>query len=107
LRSKSCSSGPGSGLRRGATEKKEVRWVDELEANARVYIPGVGEWRRSGELLSKLRRKHRYDARRIRDLHFDTLIALTARALGAVLITSKGADFREIREFERYELEVW
>lgn len=94
-------------LRRGTTQKKEVRWLDELEANARVYAPGVREWRRTGEILAKLRARHGYDARRLRDLHFDALIALTARALGALLITCNGDDFRQIQAYESFELEVW
>jgi predicted nucleic acid-binding protein len=94
-------------LRRGTTQKKEMRWLDELEANARVYAPGVREWRRTGEILAKLRARRGYDARRLRDLHFDALIALTARAIGAVLITCNGDDFHQIRAYEKFDLEVW
>lgn len=96
-----------SELRRGASGRKEVRIIDELEANARVYAPGVREWKRTGEILSKLRQRHGFDARRLRDLHFDALIGLTARAVGAVIITCNGDDFRLIREYEAFELEVW
>ena len=94
-------------LRRGAMDKRETRWIDELEANARVFSPGVREWRRSGEVLAALRRAKGYEARKLRDLHFDTLTALTARAVGALVITCDGDDFREIQRFERFDLEVW
>jgi predicted nucleic acid-binding protein len=96
-----------SELRRGAVGRREGRWIDELESNARVFSPGVREWRRSGEILAALREKKGYEARKLRDLHFDTLTALTARATGATVITCDGDDFAEIRRFETFELEVW
>lgn len=96
-----------SELRRGATLPRERRWIDELEAQHRVYFPGVWEWRRSGELLEKLRRKRGFDARKLRELHFDALIALTARAVGALVITCNGDDFEALRREEPFELVVW
>jgi predicted nucleic acid-binding protein len=72
-----------------------------------VYFPGVWEWRRTGELLEKLRRKRGFDARKHRELHFDALIALTARAVGALVITCNGDDFEALRREEPFELVVW
>jgi predicted nucleic acid-binding protein len=43
----------------------------------------------------------------LRDLHFDVLIALTARAHGARLITSNRADFELIRAYREFTLEIW
>jgi predicted nucleic acid-binding protein len=43
----------------------------------------------------------------VRDLHFDVLIALTARAYGARLITSNRTDFELIRDYREFKLEVW
>ena len=96
-----------SELRRGATLPRERRWIDELEAQHQVFFPGAWEWRRSGELLERLRRKRGYDAKKLRDLHFHALIALTARAIGALVITCNGAEFEIIRGEERFELVVW
>jgi predicted nucleic acid-binding protein len=94
-------------LRRGASERRERTWIDELESNHRVFFPGLLEWRRSGELLAKLRTRKGYDSRKLRDLHFDTLIALTARAIGASVITCDGDDFGEIRRLSPFDLVVW
>ena len=96
-----------SELRRGATLPRERRWVDELEAQHQVFFPGIWEWRRSGQLLERLRKKRGYDAKKIRDLHFDALIALTARAVGALVITCNGDDFRELCREEPFDLLVW
>ena len=43
----------------------------------------------------------------MRDLHFDVLIALTARTHGARLITSNRGDFELIRTYRDFKLEVW
>jgi predicted nucleic acid-binding protein len=43
----------------------------------------------------------------LRDLHFDVLIALTARSHGARLITSNRADFELINSYRRIHLEMW
>lgn len=45
--------------------------------------------------------------RKLRDLHFDVLIALTARSHDARLITSNRGDFGLIREYREFKLEVW
>lgn len=96
-----------SELRRGATSPRERRFIDELERDHRVFSPGPWEWRRSGELLERLRRKRSYDPRKLRDLHFDALIALTARAAGALVVTCNRVDFEALREEEPFELLVW
>jgi predicted nucleic acid-binding protein len=44
---------------------------------------------------------------RLRTLHFDVLIALTARSIGARLITSNRADFESIRSYRDFDLEIW
>ena len=96
-----------SELRRGASLPRERRWIDELEAQHQVFFPGIWEWRRSGELLERLRKRHGYDAKKLRELHFDALISLTARAVGALVITCNGDDFRALCREEPFELLVW
>lgn len=96
-----------SELRRGATLPRERRYVDELEADHPVFFPGLREWRRAGEILGRLRRVRGYEAKKLRDLHFDALIALTARSVGAVLITCNRKDFEDLQREEAFELEVW
>jgi predicted nucleic acid-binding protein len=44
---------------------------------------------------------------KLRDLHFDVLIALTARSHGARLITSDRADFEMLSAYRKFELEMW
>jgi predicted nucleic acid-binding protein len=44
---------------------------------------------------------------KLRDLHFDLLIALTVRSFGARLITSNRGDFELIKSYRDFQLEVW
>ncbi len=44
---------------------------------------------------------------KLRELHCDVLIALTARSHGARLITSDRADFELIRAYRIFQLEIW
>ena len=52
-------------------------------------------------------RRRRFTPGKLRDLHFDVLIALTARSHGARLITSNRADFDMISAYRKIQLEVW
>jgi predicted nucleic acid-binding protein len=61
----------------------------------------------SGQVLAKMRADKGFEVGKARDLHFDLLIALTARAHGALLITSNRTDFELIREYRDFKLEVW
>jgi predicted nucleic acid-binding protein len=44
---------------------------------------------------------------KLRDLHFDVLIALTAWSHGARLITSDRADFEMISAYRKFQFEIW
>jgi predicted nucleic acid-binding protein len=61
----------------------------------------------SGQILSDIRREKGFEPRKLRELHFDTLIALSAQAHGARVITSNRADFELIREYRAFRLEIW
>jgi len=54
-----------------------------------------------------MQRDHGFEGRKLRDLHFDVLIALTARTNGATLITANRDDFELIRRYRSFKLEVW
>jgi predicted nucleic acid-binding protein len=51
--------------------------------------------------------KRGFAAGKLRDPHFDVLIALTARSFGARLITSNRAGFQAIAEYVSLRLELW
>ncbi len=94
-------------LWRGATRPAEKAFLRELGKNHPILLPTERMWLESGQLLGRIRTDLGLTAGRLRDLHFDVLIALTARAHGARLITSNGSDFALIRRYREFALEVW
>jgi len=94
-------------LWRGATKPAERGFLKELEKNHPVLTPTEKNWLESGQVLGKVHADKGFSPDKLRDLHFDVLIALTARSYGARLITSNCADFQLIREYREFQLEIW
>ncbi|MBP2670512.1 MAG: hypothetical protein H6Q85_578 [candidate division NC10 bacterium] len=94
-------------LWRGATRPAERTFLRVLQKNHPVLTPTERHWLESGELLGKIRSDRGLAPQQLRDLHFDVLIALTARAHGARLITSNRSDFELIRAYRAFALEIW
>lgn len=96
-----------SELWRGANSSEERKFLRSLERNHPVLVPTLSNWLESGEIIGKLRVDKGFSAEKLRDLHFDVLIALTARSTGARLITSNRADFELIAGYISVQLEIW
>jgi len=94
-------------LWRGAVSTFDREFSLELAEKRPVLTPTQKNWIESGQILAQIRRDRGFEAQKMRELHFDVLIALTARTHGAKLITSNRADFELIREYREFELEVW
>lgn len=94
-------------LLRGATTSSERDLLAEIARNHPVLTPTENNWVESGEILSRMRGELGFASEKLRDLHFDVLIALTARSHGARLITSNRGDFDLIRKYRKFDLEVW
>ena len=94
-------------LLRGATKPAERTFLRALEKNHPLLTPSENNWIESGHLLERIRADLGCSPEKLRDLHFDVLIALTARSHGARLITSNGADFELIKTYRHFHLEVW
>ncbi|OPY03279.1 MAG: tRNA(fMet)-specific endonuclease VapC [Syntrophorhabdus sp. PtaB.Bin184] len=94
-------------LWRGATKPAEKAFLKELAKNHPVLTPTEKNWMESGEILGRIRHDKGFSPDKLRDLHFDVLIALTARSYGARLITSNPADFELIRGYRGFQHEIW
>lgn len=94
-------------LWRGATKTAEQRFLRVLERNHPVLVPTSKNWIESGKVLNAIRMRKGFSSEKLRDLHFDVLIALTARSHGARLITSNRGDFELIAEYIPLRLEIW
>jgi predicted nucleic acid-binding protein len=102
-----CSAVVLAELSRGARSREMKQFVRGLERNLRVITPTEREWSESGRIVSRIAEARSYDAHRTREIHFDVLIALSARRIGALLITLKAADFRTILEHMKFDLSCW
>jgi predicted nucleic acid-binding protein len=94
-------------LRRGARTNLELRFVNELARKVRIITPLERHWLESAEILSIIRRKKGYGQNKLRGLAFDALIALSARDIGATLITCDRKDFEEIRRHKQFKVVFW
>ena len=94
-------------LWRGATKPAERVFLKELEKNHPILTPTEKNWLESGQILDRIRADKGFSPEKLRDLHFDVLIALTARSYGARLVTSNRADFELIRGYRQFQHEIW
>ncbi|RPH86489.1 MAG: PIN domain-containing protein [Desulfobacteraceae bacterium] len=94
-------------LWRGAGRPAEKTFLRELESNHPILTPTEKNWQESGQLLGRMQADRGFSSAKLRDLHFDVLIALTARNQGALLITSNKIDFELIRKYREFKLEIW
>ena len=94
-------------LWRGADRPAERAFLRALEKNHPILTPTERHWLESGELFGRMRADRGLAPERLRNLHFDVLIALTARAHGALLITSNRSDFEMIRVYREFALGIW
>lgn len=102
-----CSAVVLHELRRGARSALELQFVNELARKIRIITPTESHWLESADILSQIRKRKGYDAHKLRDLAFDVLIALSARGIGATLITCDQQDFAEIRKYVLFKVVFW
>ncbi|MPZ77614.1 MAG: hypothetical protein GEU77_13940 [Deltaproteobacteria bacterium] len=102
-----CSAVVLAELSRGARSVEMRRFVDGLAKNLRVIAPTEREWIESGKIICHLIAERGYDVNKTREIHFDVLIALTARRIGAYLITCNSKDFLAIQRYVGFELICW
>ena len=94
-------------LWRGVTGFAERDFLRALGKNHPILNPTQNNWMESGEILASIRADRGFAPAKLRDLHFDVLIALTARSHGARLITTNRIDFELINRYREFKLEVW
>ena len=94
-------------LWRGATTRAEEKFLVWLENHYPLLTPTELNWLDSGRILKHIQHDHGFEPKKLRDLHFDVLIALTVRSNGARLVTTNRADFELIRGYGDFKLEIW
>jgi predicted nucleic acid-binding protein len=98
-------------LRAGATSETARRAVHQFTRWAqrvgRVVTPSAASWERAGDVLGQIRRKEPNLRSKVPSLWNDLLIALSARQIGALVVTSNRVDFETLRRYLRFDLRVF
>ena len=102
-----CSAVVVHELLRGARPGIERRFVIDLMNRCQVLTPTESQWVHAADLLNAMRKREYYETNKLRDLAFDVLIALTARSIGATVITCNERDFQAIRRHLSFPLLCW
>jgi predicted nucleic acid-binding protein len=95
----------------GARTFRQRRQVAELwapfERTRRIVTPTHGVWREAGEILAKIAvMTPGLRSKLSRGFVNDVLIALSARSIGAAVVTRNAEDFRLIRRLKAFSLEI-
>lgn len=94
-------------LWRGATKTAEREFLRTLARNHPILTPTEKNWLESGQILAKIHAARGFEPDKLRNLHFDVLIALTARSYGARVVTTNRSDFELIAHFRKFRFETW
>jgi len=94
-------------LLRRVSGRAEHKFLRTMARNHPILTPTEENWLESGEILTKISAAQGFEPHKLRGLHFDVLIALTARSYGARLITTNRKDFELIGRHRQIKLEVW
>jgi predicted nucleic acid-binding protein len=80
--------------------------VSRFERLGRVVVPTYGSWNEAGNILAKIVRREPAFRTKVRGLWNDALIALSARQIGATVVTENLQDFRLLHRYARFGLEA-
>ena len=94
-------------LYRGARTRADRRMIDELARQRPVLTPTREMWLYSGRILARLADRQPLNSDTLRRLHFDLLIALTARGIGAAVVTTDRTHFELLQKEVPFSLVVW
>jgi len=72
----------------------------------RILLPELSTYQDAGEILQRLQAKMGYDVTGATSLANDVLIALSARSIGATVLTQNRPDFEAIRRLRSFKLVV-
>ena len=96
-------------LRAGAVDQTGrsvvLQLTDRFDRLGRVVTPEARSWSLAGDVLGDIRRREPGLRDKIASLWNDALIALSARQVGASVVTGNVGDFELLRRFVRFDLE--
>ena len=92
----------------GAFDAHTIKLLDKLYDTfsnlGRVVAPNASDWQHAGKIVAQLGRKYGFENIFLAKLAHDILIALSARRIGAAIVTNNVNDFVKIQEFVDFRL---
>ncbi len=86
--------------------KRVDRFVRAFQRTNRIISPSIENYREAGNIMAKLQHRHGFQIKKIMGLSHDILIALTARTIGATLVTSNRQDFEMLQDLCHFQIQV-
>ena len=77
---------------------------DTFEGIGRLAAPAASDWQRAGKVIAKLNQKYGFEDKYLAKIANDVLIALSARQIGAIIVTNNTKDFLRIKEFVDFKV---
>jgi predicted nucleic acid-binding protein len=97
-------------LRAGAFGVRDRRLVQRVESAfaraGRILLPSRAVFAEAGEVLQRLQAKHGFHLESSHSIVSDVLIALSARSIGATVVTQNERHYRAIQAVRSFQLVV-
>ena len=87
-------------------ERLVDKLVRQTEKTGRIVNPTYEEWKEAGRILARIGRREPAQRTRIARLVNDVLLAMSTFQIGATLLTLDREDFRLIRRYKRFSVEI-
>ena len=89
-----------------AARRAVLTFIRRAHAVRRVVTPDASTWERAGELLGHIRQGAPHLRSKTPTLWNDLLIALSARQIGATVVTQNAQDFTLLRQHLAFDLHI-
>ncbi|BCB95449.1 hypothetical protein JZK55_03710 [Dissulfurispira thermophila] len=97
-----------SELYSGAHDNRSIKLLDKIyytfQDLGRLIVPNDSDWRQTGGIIAKLKKKYGFEAKYLARIQNDILIACSARKIGAFIVTQNKKDFQRIKEFVDFRI---
>lgn len=92
----------------GAFDNTSIKLLDKLyktfESLGRLVVPAAADWQKAGRIVAKLGQKYGFDEIFLSRITNDVLIALSAKQIGAIVVSNNTKDFSKIKEYMDFKL---
>ncbi len=92
----------------GAFDNNSIMLLDKLyktfDSLGRIIAPDASDWQKAGKVIAKLGQKYGFEDKFLSRITNDVLIALSARRIGAIVVTNNTVDFFRIKEFVDFKI---